>query len=174
MMTTRKPSWQIRLAVSLVLIFVTMISYGQNPTDTLPGDPGALSVYRLQNMSFGAFTGGATGGTVAVSNTGFRSFTGTVLGINSLPFFQAIYEVDAPFGATVSVMNGPNVILTGSNGGSMTLTLGASSPNTPFIVTVNQPARTDVKIGGTLSVGSSVACPPGNYTGNFIVTFNLE
>lgn len=159
------------LAMLMVLSYFTQ---AQNPTDSLPGDPGALSVYTVQNMSFGAFSAGASGGSVILSNSGTRTTTGTVLGLNTISHFVAMYEVDAPYGSIISILNGPNATLTGSNGGSMTLTIGNSLPASPFMVMVNQPARTEIKIGGTLNVGSAATSPPGTYSGNFYITFNYE
>jgi hypothetical protein len=69
------------------------------PTDTLPGDPGAITVYTVQNMSFGAFSPGTLGGTLVVSNAGSRSVTGDVIGLNfGILFYQAIFDIDAPQG----------------------------------------------------------------------------
>ncbi len=146
----------------------------QSPTDTLPGDPGGITVTKTQNLAFGAFTCGATGGNITISNADVRSSTGTIMPINSLPYFAAIYEIDAPVGSIISIMNGSSVNLTGSNGGSMLLTLGSASTGSYFVTTVQQPIRTIVKIGGTLAVGSAAANPPGNYTGSFFVTFTQE
>lgn len=156
-------------------MFTGYCSFAQVPTDSLPGDPGAISVYSVQDMSFGAFTQGATGGTVIITPAGVRSVTGTVLPLNmGVFYYQAIFEIDAPEGSIISIMNGPDETLSGSNGGTMTLKLGASSPGSPFVTTVTQPLRTVVNIGGTLTVGDATAAPPGNYTGSFYVTFNQE
>lgn len=146
-----------------------------DPTDTLPGDPGALTIYTVQNMSFGAFSIGNSGGTVVIANNGTRSVTGDVLGLNlGTPYFQSIFDISGPQGAIVSILNGPDVTLTGSNGGSMLMHIGSSDPSSPFIITVAQPARTQVNIGGTLTVGNAAANPPGTYNGTFYITFNLE
>jgi len=146
-----------------------------DPTDSLPGDPGSLTVYTIQHMSFGAFSITNSGGTVAIANSGTRSVTGDVLGLNlGTPYFQAIFDIDGPQGAIVSILNGSDAILTGSNGGSMLMHIGNSDPSSPFLITVAQPARTQVNIGGTLTVGNSAANPPGTYNGTFYVTFNLE
>jgi len=146
-----------------------------DPTDSLPGDPGALTIYNVQNMSFGAFSIGNSGGTVVISNSGTRSVTGDVLGLNlGTQYFRSIFDVDGPQGAIVSIMNGSDATLTGNNGGSMSMHIGNSYPASPFIITVAQPARTQVNIGGTLTIGSTAANPPGTYNGTFYITFNLE
>jgi hypothetical protein len=156
--------------------FMSNAAFAQtDPTDSLPGDPGALTIYTVQNMSFGAFSIGNSGGTVVISNSGARSVTGDVLGLNmGASYYKAIFDVDGPQGAIVSILNGSDATLVGSNGGSMLMHIGNSNPASPFIITVAQPARTQVNIGGTLTVGNAAANPPGNYTGTFYITFNLE
>lgn len=156
--------------------FISFSAFAQtDPTDTIPGDPGGITVYTIQNMSFGAFSIGSTGGTVIIATDGTRSATGDVvpLSLGTL-YFQSIFDIDGPQGSIVSVLNGPNATLTGSNGGSMSMHIGNSIPSSPFIVTVLQPARTQLNIGGTLTVGNAIANPPGTYTGTFYITFNLE
>ncbi len=159
-----------------MLGFVSMFAAAQgNPTDSLPGDPGALSVYTVQNMSFGAFSNGPSGGTVVISNTGMRSVTGDVVQLNmGYNFFQSVFEIDAPEGSIISILNGSNATLTGSNGGTMTLQIGTSDPPSPFVTVIPQPGRTQVNIGGAITVGSAAANPPGTYTGTFYITFNQE
>ena len=154
---------------------ISIVGFSQDPTDSLPGDPGSISVFTLQNMSFGAFTQGASGGNVIVSNTGSRSVTGTVVALNlGIAYFHSIFEIEAPTGTIISILNGPNATLTGSNGGTMSMQINNSSPASPFSTVAAPSARTQVKIGGTLTVGNSTASPPGNYTGTFFVTFNQE
>ena len=171
-----KTQWIIKTLLVIGLGFMSIISFGQtDPTDTLPGDPGAISVYRVQDMSFGAFSHGPTGGTVIISNSGSRSVTGDIVPLNLGTFyFQSIFDIDAPQGSIISIQNGSDATLTGSNGGSLSMQIGNSDPSSPFIITVTQPARTQVSIGGTLTVGSPVANPPGTYTGTFYITFNQE
>lgn len=133
------------------------------------------SVTTLQNMSFGAFSQGSNGGKVMLSASGLRTSSGSVvlLGLG-ISFYQAIFEIGAPAGTVISVLNGPDITLSGSNGGTMTLHLDAPSPASPFISQVNPPAKTTVIIGGTLTVGSAATTPPGTYSGSFSVTFNNE
>jgi hypothetical protein len=173
---TMKPrQWMKRALLVLIPGFISICSFAQDPTDSLPGDPGGMSVYTVQNLSFGAFSHGNSGGTVIVSNTGTRSVTGDVIPLNlGVLFFHAIFEIDTPEGAIISILNGADATLTGSNGGSVSLHIGSSDPPSPFITTVTQPARTQVNIGGTLTVGGPVANPPGTYTGTFYITFNQE
>jgi hypothetical protein len=171
-----KRQWINKTLLVIALGFISVYSFAQtDPTDSIPGDPGALSVYTVQNMSFGAFSIGSTGGTVIISNNGSRSVTGDVVLLNlGALYFQSIFDIDAPQGSIVSILNGSDATLTGSNGGSMSMQIGNSNPSSPFITIVSQPSRTQVSIGGTLIVGTPAANPPGTYTGTFYITFNQE
>jgi hypothetical protein len=133
------------------------------------------SVETIQNLQFGAFSQGNLGGSVIVSNNGSRSSTGSVVPLNlGQAYFQAIFEVEAPEGTVLSILNGPDAILTGSNGGSMSLHLGNPDPASPFINIAAPPLKTKVSIGGTLTVGNPQQSPPGTYTGTFYIIFNNE
>jgi len=159
----------------VILCGISMLSFAQDPTDSIPDDPGAISVTTLQNMKFGAFFQGTGGGTISVSTSGSRSANGEVTPINGgITYFQAIYEIEGPPGTIISIMNGPDATLTGSNGGSMNLRIDDSDPVSPFITVVSPPGKTPVSIGGTLTVGSPAAAPPGSYSGTFYITFNQE
>lgn len=160
----------------IILSFVAAFSYGQtNPTDSLPGDPGAISVYTVQNMNFGAFSNNGNGGTISISANGMRSTTGSIVPLNmGTVFHQAIFDISGPQGTIVSLLFGPDATLTGNHGGTMSMHLTGSSPTSPFITTVTQPLRTPVSISGVLNVGSPAASPPGNYSGTFYIIFNQE
>ena len=146
-----------------------------SPTDTIPPDPGMVAVYTVQNMHFGAFTQGAIGGTVIISNSGVRTVTGDVIGLNmGTSYFEAIFDVEAIVGGMISITNGPTCSLTGSNGGSMSMTIGSPSPGSSFASVVQPPSRTAVRIGGVLTVGTPASNPPGTYSGTFYITFNQE
>ncbi|MHA4810545.1 DUF4402 domain-containing protein [Flavitalea flava] len=156
----------IILLISLFLFSVT--TKAQQP----PPRPIIIYVNPAQGLMFGAFFQGATGGTVTVYPDGSRSVTGSVTQANlGYIFSPAIYEVDANVGTVVSILNGPDVTLSGSNGGTISLHIGNSSTGSPFITTAISPARTQVRIGGTLTVGNPLANPSGSYSGMFSVTF---
>jgi hypothetical protein len=137
--------------------------------------PRPISVYTAQNLSFGAFYQGITGGTVEIDYNGVRYSTGDVIlaGLG-YTFYAAIFEVEAEPGYLVNILNGPDATLSGSNGGSMILHVGNASTGNPFIVTSIPPGRTQVRIGGILTVGNPGANPPGNYSGSFSITFIQE
>ncbi|NQU87024.1 MAG: DUF4402 domain-containing protein, partial [Mariniphaga sp.] len=140
-----------------------------------PPRPITVTVNLSQNLSFGAFSQGNTGGSVIIYPNGSRSSTGDIILLNlGFSFSTALYDVVGNPGTIISILNGSNTTLTGSNGGSMILTIGDSSPSSPFILTTIFPIATQVSIGGTLTVGNPLANPPGNYSGTFDVTFVQE
>ena len=166
----------IKIILTFLSGMVSMHAFSQaTPTDTLPPDPARVSVYTIQNLRFGAFTQGAIGGTVVLSSSGTRTVTGDVILLNmGILYSEAIFEIEGIIGSVISINNGPNATLTGSNGGSMSMSIGSSSPASPFTITVQPPGRTQINIGGTLNIGSPAANPPGTYTGTFYITFNQE
>jgi hypothetical protein len=133
------------------------------------------SVTTIQNLSFGAISQGNSGGTVIINSSGSRTTTGSVVPINlGISYFQAIFEIEAPRGTIVSILNGPDATLTGSNGGTMSLHIGIAEPGTPFQTDVEPPGKTQVSVGGTLTIGDAATSPPGNYNASFYITFNNE
>jgi len=140
-----------------------------------PPRPIVIYVNPAQGLNFGSFTQGVSGGSVIIYPSGVRSVTGDILQLSSgVPFSPAIFEVEANVGTVVSILNGPNIQLNGSNGGTMLLQLGNSSTGSPFITNIAPPGRTEVRIGGTLYVGNPLANPGGDYSGTFMVTFIQE
>lgn len=157
----------------IALVFV--LNYSSTNAQEPPPRPISIYVNPMQGLNFGAFFQGVSGGSVIIYPDGSRSVMGDIIQANlGFPFSPAIFEVDANPGTLVSIMYGPNVTLTGSNGGTMTLHIGAADVGSPFITRAISPARTEVKIGGTLTVGSPLANPSGNYSGTFSVTFMQE
>jgi hypothetical protein len=166
----------VKITLILALSTVAQIVNAQgDPTDSIPGDPGGISVETVQGLHFGAFSHGPTGGSVSINTAGVRTSMGSVTELDfGVSYFEAIFDVAAPEDATVSILNGSDATLTGSNGGSMIMSLGSASPGSPFVVTIPSPGTTEVHVGGTLTVGNSAANPPGVYSGTFYITFNLE
>jgi hypothetical protein len=139
--------------------------------------PRPISVYAVpqQGLLFGAFFPGATGGTVTINPNGTRSVTGDVIEANlGVSYSPAIFEIEANPGTVISILNGPDATLTGSNGGSIQLHLGSADTSSPFITASEPPLRTVVKIGGTLTVGNQAANPEGVYSGSFSINFIQE
>jgi hypothetical protein len=126
-----------------------------------------------QSLNFGAFTYALVSGTVTVTPSGSRSASGVVL-INIGSPSAALFNVVASPGTLISIVNGPDAVLTCTCLGTMTLHIGASNPVSPFVTTKDYPDPTLLYIGGTLTVGNSVSSPPGIYKGTFDLTFSLE
>jgi hypothetical protein len=158
----------------IVLVCILMVSgrfmEGQEP----PPRPLSVTV-TAQNLSFGAFSQGAVGGTVTIASDGSRSATGDIILLTlGYSFSTALYELVANPGTVVSLLNGPDVVLPGSNGGSITLHIGASDPVSPFVITTVPPAYTPLNVGGTMTIGNPLSNPPGDFSGMFDITFIQE
>jgi len=152
-------------------IFTTSLVHGQE----MPPRPIDVTVNLSQNLNFGAFYHGNVGGSVIIYNDGSRSSTGDIVLLTmGYTFSTGLYDVVANPGTLISILNGPDAILTGSNGGSMILQLGESYPASPFIITTAPPSSTQLRIGGTLFVGNPIINPPGNFGGTFDLTFVQE
>jgi len=163
-------SFMLVVSGSILIITTSLRVNGQE----LPPRPIKVTVSLVQNLSFGAFYHIGTG-SVIIFPDGSRSSTGgVVLLIMGYSFNSGLYDVVANRGTLVSILNGPDATLTGSNGGFLILHIGDSDPLSPFIVTTTPPAATQVRIGGTVIVGNAGANPPGNFSGTFDVTFVQE
>jgi len=159
-----------RISGIIMLFLISSIITAQEP----PPRPVVITP-TAQGLSFGAFYHGAAGGTVTISETGVRSSTGDVVLLSlGYTYTSALFEVVANPGTLISILNGPDAVLPGSNGGSITLQLGLSDPASPFVTTVLYPIPTLLNIGGTIIIGNSAANPPGNYSGTFDITFIQE
>lgn len=165
--------WKLILIVAIATVsgFFSVVSAQEDPPR-----PIVVTVNSSQHLSFGAFSHGATGGTVTVNPDESRSSTGDIFLLNmGYVYSAALFDIQANPGTVISIVNGPDVTLTGSNGGTLLLHIGTSLPASPFATTVPWPTVTQVRIGGTLTVsGNPLANPPGNYTGSYSVTFIQE
>jgi len=165
------PFFKSAVIWSLMLLLTANLVCAQEK----PPRPITVTVNLSQNLSFGAFYHGDLGGTVIIYSDGSRSSTGDIVLLTmGYTFSTGLYDIVANPGTLISILNGPDAILTGSNGGSMILHLGETSPASPFIITTTPPASTQLRIGGTLMVGNSLMNPPGNYGGTFDVTLVQE
>jgi hypothetical protein len=165
-----------RLRFVLILLPVVLLLILSQEVMAQEPPPRPVVVTVMQDLGFGAFTHGIAGGTVTISPPlGSRSVTGDVILLSlGYSFSTAIYRLVANPGTVISILNGSNVSLPGSNGGSMILQIGASNPVSPFVITTVPPAYTLLYIGGTLTVGNSASNPPGSYSGTFNITFIQE
>ncbi len=161
------------LCLQIIVILLFLMS--NLPSSGQPQPPRPIQVYKVKDINFGAFVPGISGGTLIVYPNGSRSSTGEIYEINlGYQFYPAIFEIDANKGSIISILPGPDAILTGSNGGTLIMHFGSTDPQSPFVTTANPPGRTQVRIGGTLIIGNPQANPPGAYSGTFAVTFNQE
>lgn len=132
-------------------------------------------VHTVQNINFGTFYQGSAGGEVELSFNGSRSATGDIVLLNSgSQVSQAIFDIEAPANTTLSIMTGPDVILNGSNGGSITLRIGAADLGTSFTTSSDPQSRTRLQLASKLLVGNSATSPAGNYEGIFSITLYQE
>lgn len=153
---------------SLLLIAPSPMVYGQEN----PPRPITVTVNLAQNLHFGTFYHGNAGGTVIIYPDGSRSATGEIVLLNS-SFTPALFDVVANQGTLVSILDSPDATLNCLCGGTLTLTV-RQADSYPTIITTVPPASTQVKVGGTLYVSNSLANPPGDYSGTFVVTFVQE
>ena len=155
-----KRKYGILMIIGTILLVMSHVpAFAQSPIK--------VTVSHSQHLNFGTFIQSGISGTVTVSAQGGRTATGSVILISSI-VTPALFEVAAIPGTLITIANGPVATLTGSNGGTMTLLIGASYSQSPFTATS---ANTPVTIGGTLTVGSLSANPAGAYSGTFSVTF---
>jgi hypothetical protein len=135
-----------------------------------------VTITVLQPLNFGTFYPGLFGGTVSVSSSGSRTSTGTVILINdsqNTPENLSV-RLTASKGNTTfyQITFSSPIILTGSNGGSLTLTMGTPNPDpASSTISVKQNNPATINFGGTLQVGGITANPNGTYTGQFTVNF---
>ncbi len=137
----------------------------------------SVTVTATQALHFGTFTmTGPAGGTITVGFNGVRSSTGSIY-LSALPpaAQPAIFEIKLCQGRNITVILPSNIILTGSNGGTMTLQLGPTekgASGSKFAVGNNCNFITTLRVGGILYVPG--IAPPGIYTGSFEITFEQE
>lgn len=157
----------IKTALQIILLLcIFQVAWAQEPP------PRPLRITVDQNLGFGAFYHGAGGGTVTVNTDLSRVATGDVVLLTmGYSYSPAIYRIIGTPGRIISLLNPGNIILPGSNGGTLRLNLNNSNPPSPF-VTIPGPLL--LYIGGTLTVGSPASNPPGSYSGTFNITFIQE
>jgi hypothetical protein len=143
--------------------------------------PRNITVVPTQALHFGTFSLanlGSGGGTVSVDWQGSRSATGDIVLLPVIPTHSpAIFDIKLCQGRNVVITYSPTAILTGSNGGSITLNIGPTEKGpsgSSFSVNADCNFVTQLRVGGTLIVGNNSANPGGSYSGNFSITFNQQ
>jgi hypothetical protein len=160
----------------LIIFLISIGSFGKSYSQ--PGLPQRnVTVTATQPIHFGTFcvTGGA-GGTVSVGYDGSRTSTGNILLLDLLPAAQpAIFEVKLCQGRNITVIFDATTVLSGSNGGTVTLDIGPTEKGisgSSFSTNSDCNFITPLRVGGTLHVPGTVI--PGSYTGTFSITFAQE
>lgn len=162
----------MRTFIIFLFLFGWSKIFAQTPQPPPPPRPIEVFADPLQGLFFGAVFRGPTGGSIIVFPDGSRSVTGDLQKANTgTPVSPAIFEIEANLGTIINIVNGPDVILNGSNGGTARLVVGESNLGSSFITAVTPPLRTILRIGGTLVVGGPLITPSGVYNGFFSVTF---
>ncbi|BAX80061.1 DUF4402 domain-containing protein [Labilibaculum antarcticum] len=133
-----------------------------------------FSVVTIQDISFGAFFQGSSGGTVTVSPDGTRLLSGDMIvaNVSGFSYYPAIYELEAEPGTLVFILKGSDTGMSRSNGGSISLQVGDSEPGFPIIVPPS--GRIQVRMGGILTMENPQANSSGDYSGSLEVTFIQE
>ena len=158
----------IILIFSILLFAASHVAIAQEPP------PRPISVtWENQNLSFGSFYQGASGGSVIINSAGGRSVTGSVVPFGMGAFSAALFEVVANPGTVISFLK-PVSTLTDGIGHSLSLQIDDSNPVSPFVTNLPYPTGTQVYIGGILTIGTPAANPPGDYSGTFDITFVQE
>lgn len=164
---------QIQILRLMLIIAALLFCAPTIMAQELPPRP--LKVTTFQDLNFGAFINGTTGGTVTVTPEGSRDKTGDIWLLNSgVGSYPAIFEVEALPGNIIHIYLPVMTTLTGPSSVSTQLRIDSSLPHSPFVNTIDPPFRTQVRVGGTLMVGGSMETPPGNYYGTFTITFMQE
>lgn len=168
--TTNFNSYRLR---PLVTIMAGMVSFlFMIPTNGQEPPPRPINLTLQQDLGFGAFYHYMAGGTVTINPDGSRQATGDVVLMDlGISWSASRFRIIGAPGTVISLLNGPDVLLSGSNGGSLTLQVGSSNPPSPLVLT---PGPLLLYVGGTITVGNPAANPPGNYSGTFEITFIQE
>jgi len=166
----------IKYLFIIILFFISLQIYSQ---PALPAR--SVTVQTSQALNFGTFSLGSIssmGGTVTVGWDGSRYASGDIILLNYSPgHTPAIFEVNLCQGRNIIVTYNPTAVLTGSNGGTLTLNIGPTEKGdsgSSFPVNNNCQFITPLRVGGTLDVGSDASNPGGVYTGSFSITFNQQ
>lgn len=163
----------IKLLFSAIIVFVyTHFCFAQ---PALPQR--TITVQVTQAIHFGTFCAiGGNGGTITVGYDGSRTSTGNISLLSISPTAHpGIFEIKLCQGRNVIITFEASTILTGSNGGSITLDIGPTEKGMNgaiFSTKSDCNFITPLRVGGTLHVPGSA--PPGTYSGSFEITFNQE
>jgi hypothetical protein len=134
-----------------------------------------LRVEVVQDLSFGSFYVGASGGTITITPEGTRTTTGTVVPLAISTEAPAIFEVRSItlIARWVHIVLPASAYLTRS-GGSERIVVNNFKSDKPSGFWSSLFLTQRVNVGATLTVQGLSSNPPGNYAGTFSVTFAYE
>lgn len=159
----------------VIALFILCAFFYTASAQEPPPRPVIVTFNNSQPLAFGAFSPGASGGTVTITPDGNRSVSVGIVPLTmGFAYTPAMFYVRANQGTVLSLLVSPPVTLTGSGGGTLSLQVAGSLPASPFVTTLPWPQQTTVLVGGTLTIGAPAANPPGNYTGSFSITLIRE
>lgn len=138
---------------------------------SLSGQEPTVSVVVVQDINFGAFFNGPAGGSITVTNEGMRKVSGDVMPAYLHSWSPVVLSVQAAPGTIITLLNESDIQLTGSKGGSMSLSLGEPDRGSSFVISGHEQQDTQLRIGGTLTVEGAQSLPSGDYGGEFSITF---
>jgi len=167
----KTPNYRFILA-GIYFLFLVGQLHAQSPL--MP--PNQLNVYTTQELSFGSFYAGSSGGRVIISPDGNRITTGSVTGLALSPGTPAIFDVRLIPGRVVHISFPSSAMLykVGS-GENMTINdFTTDKRNNYFVTTSAHPFINTVKVGASLFVGNISFNPAGDYFGSFNVVFIQE
>jgi len=136
-------------------------------------DEQQLSIYMLSPVKFGTFYPGKTGGSIFIDENGIRTANGSVvlLGGESA---ASVFEISCPSYTVIHLTYESQIIMSGSNGGTLIFEPDDELRNTTIISPENAENGFLISIGGTLIVEDMYSVVPGNYSGNYIIGVNFE
>ncbi len=153
------------ICFSLFILVNHLASIAQKPSTR-------LLIVTLQDISFGTFFQGNSGGTVAIFPDGTRQFGGGIIeaNISGSDFHPAIFEVEAKPGTYVKMHAKQNYFLSGTNGGSIHLEL--KIPNRGIEQIVPTSGIVQFIVGGVLTIEGGTNNPSGDYNTDFEIRFS--
>jgi hypothetical protein len=135
----------------------------------------SVTVTATQGISFGKFYDIGSGGDVIVDWQGYRTVTGGIVAPPSAVVRPALFDIKLCHGRNILITYSNPNFLTGSNGGSIQLNIGPTEKGengAVFAIENNCNFITILRVGGTLNILPNT--PPGNFTGNFNISFDQE
>jgi hypothetical protein len=157
--------------IYIKLVFIFFLFSGiSSAQPTVPQR--VITVNPTQDLDFGLFfDNSGAGGSITVDWQGNRTTTGDIVGLPSYPGNPALFEVKLCQGRNVTITYVPTVILTASNGGTLSLDVGPTEKGENgaiFAVENNCNFITILRVGGTLHI------PPNTTRGVFTGTFEMS